>query len=582
MSIVAARLRTKIKFILQSTCFALGIITARLMYLQINLTDYFSRKSKQNFERVHKIQPMRGNIIDCNGILLATNRPVTDLYWQGSGNSNLSPEQEKTLKLISTILNKPWATDSELRSTLHHAERYHQTIPLAKDLLFDQVSKCSELFPINKNIVLSSSFQRFYPYKSYASHILGYLGDINVCMHGKMGLEMLFEEQLKGEYGISLRTINSFGKKLLEKELKQTAAGSTVQTTIDINLQQIIEDVFPQEYNGTIIVMDPEDGAIRAILSHPAFDPSLFLGSISIEEWNELQEKQPFLNRAFNAAYPPGSIFKLVTVSAALEHGIITPESTLTCKGYIYFRKRRYLCNRRYGHGAITTAQAVAKSCNILFYEIGKRIDIDIIAAYAQLFGLGKKTGIIFREKEGLIPTSTWKLKTKGERWWTGETLSVSIGQSFLLVTPIQIARMVSSIFTQQLMTPRILITEPIQKRPLKLKPETLKFLRHSMRAVVTEGTGHRVSKVKDIKIYAKTSTAQVTGLQKHHVDQSHLEHGWFVAYFRYKDYKPLTIVILIEHAGSSRLPTMTAKNFLIHYRELMDAKTTSINKDQK
>ena len=196
---------------------------------------------------------------------------------------------------------------------------------------------------------------------------------------------------------------------------------------------------------------------------------------------------------------------------------------------------------------------------------------VDQIAHYARLFGLGEKTGIIFHEKEGLVPTSTWKLETKGERWWPGETLSVAIGQSFLAVTPIQIARMISSIFTASLTKPRILIDEPIQQQPLNLKPETLEFLQESMRAVVTKGTGHRVSHVKNIEIYAKTSTAQVSGLQKRNLDTSYLEHGWFVAYFRYKEYKPLTLVILIEHTGSSRVPTITAKNFLIAYKKVMD-----------
>jgi len=442
---------------------------------------------------------------------------------------------------------------------------------LASDISFEQLSKLEELFPHHKNIVLSIRFTRHYPYQSYASHILGYLGDINVSMRGKMGLEMLFEDRLKGEHGITMRTINSLGKKLAEKEVKHSLSGNTIQTTLDVSIQKIVEEIFPPEHAGTMIVMDPQDGAIKALVSRPTFDPTLFLGPISYDNWNELQEKQPFLNRAFNAAYPPGSIFKLVTISAALEKGIIEPNSKLTCKGFLHFGKRRYWCCRRYGHGELTTGQALAKSCNILFYEIGKKMDVDDIAHYAQLFGLGEKTGIIFPEKDGLVPTRLWKRETKGESWWAGETLSVAIGQSFLLTTPVQIAQMISSIFTQSLITPRILINEPIQKKPLELKPETIDFLQKSMRAVVTRGTGQRVSTVKDIEIYAKTSTAQVSGLQKRNLDKSHLEHAWFVAYFKYKDHKPLTIVVMIEHAGSSRFPTITAKNFLIHYKKFMD-----------
>jgi len=565
-------LKQKMKRILRVSLFALGIILTRLIYLQINLSDYFSIKSKKNFQRTAKIQPLRGNILDCKNRMLATNRPVTDLYWQGTGNRRLSQAQKNILEQITSIID---INDKEkLPATIRNAERYHKQTPLFFDLTFDQISKLEELFPNNKNITLQTRFARYYPYKSYASHILGYLGDINIAMRGKMGLELLFQEQLQGEHGIVLRTINSLGKKLAEHEIKESLVGNNIQTTLDINLQHICEEVFPQNYSGTMIVMNPHDGAIKAIISRPSFDPSLFLAPISLKEWHAMQEKKPFINRAFNATYPPGSIFKLIVVSAALEQGVIKPESTWNCEGSLVFGKRKYWCHRRYGHGEINTAQAVAKSCNILFYEIGKRMDIDQIAHYAGLFGLGEKTGIIFSEKKGIIPTRLWKEETIGERWWAGETLSIAIGQSFLTVTPIQIACMISSIFTHSLTTPRMLKDEPIQKRPLNIKHETLEFLQNSMAAVVTKGTGQRVSRVKDIKIYAKTSTAQVSSLKKRNIDNTHLEHGWFVAYFKYKEHKPLTIIILIEHAGSSRMPTMAAKHFLIRYKKYKDALT--------
>ncbi len=569
MSSPKKTLHTNIKSVTQAMLLALGIITTRLIYLQVKLSDYFSYKSIKNFQRILKTPPIRGNIVDRNGLLLATNRPATDLYWQGSGNKRLNREQTEKVESLTSILNSEQTND--LYNSIVQAERRHQQILLSTDLSFDQISKIEERFPQDKNIILITRYARYYPYKTYASHILGYLGTINMVMRGKMGLEMLLENQLKGEYGEVLKTINSLGIKLSEQEIKKSFQGNVIQTTIDISLQQICEEVFPKEYDGAMIILDPHDGSIQALVSRPSFDPTLFLHPISIENWNKLQEKKPFINRVFNATYPPGSIFKLIVVSAALEQGIITPRSTWKCNGFINFGKRKYWCNRRYGHGVINTYQAVAKSCNILFYEIGKKIDIDIIADYAKLFGLGKKTGVMFKEQKGIIPSKAWKLETIGEQWWPGETLSVSIGQSFLSVTPIQIAQMVSAVFSKTLITPRILMNEPIQCRELDIKSETLDFLQRSMRAVVTKGTGQRVSQVKNIEIYAKTSTAQVSSLNKRHLDKTHLEHGWFVAYFRYKDYAPLTTVILIEHAGSSRLPTITAKNFLIRYKQYKD-----------
>ena len=223
------------------------------------------------------------------------------------------------------------------------------------------------------------------------------------------------------------------------------------------------------------------------------------------------------------------------------------------------------------GHGLLNIEQSLAHSCNILFYETGKKISIDLLANYAHRFGLGEKTNIMFAEKEGLVPSTAWKRRVKNERWWPGETLSVAIGQSYLLATPVQIARMISSIFTGQLVTPRVLMNEPINKQPLAISLETRKFLQQSMQKVVHQGTGQKVKTIKDIKIYAKTSTAQTSSLEKRDWGTEYMEHGWFVAYFSYKDYKPLTLVILVEHASTSRVPAGIAADFLREYKKLMD-----------
>jgi len=181
------------------------------------------------------------------------------------------------------------------------------------------------------------------------------------------------------------------------------------------------------------------------------------------------------------------------------------------------------------------------------------------------------KIGILFSENSGLVPSKEWKQENKGEQWWPGETLSVSIGQSFLLVTPIQVARMIGSIFTGYLVSPRILFDEQITKQPLEIYPETITFLKESMKSVVTRGTGRKVSKITDIEIYAKTSTAQTSNFGKRTLNPAYLEHGWFVGHFQYKNHPPLVIVILVEHIGTAQVPTNMAKNFLIEYKKLMD-----------
>jgi len=216
-----------------------------------------------------------------------------------------------------------------------------------------------------------------------------------------MGLEKMFEDTLKGKTGSMLKIINSFGKQLSETITDHALSGNDIKTNLHIDLQQISEKIFPVDEAGTLIIMNPIDGAILSVVSRPSFDPNIFLNPIMKNDWENLKKNNPFLNRAFNGCYPPGSIFKLVTASAALENDLIDINDTWDCKGYVTFGGRKYLCHKRDGHGLLTVSQSLEQSCNIVFYDIGKEIDIDILADYASRFGLGEKTNIIFPEKKG-------------------------------------------------------------------------------------------------------------------------------------------------------------------------------------
>ncbi len=556
----------KVRIIIYWVVLALFIIIGRLFYLQIIQMDVFFLRGVKNFLKNEPIAPPRGNILDCNGILLATNRPVTTLYWKGSGNKTISPKQAPIMQQLALLLELPVEKIME-------AEKNGSTVIIASDVTFSQLSKIIELFPNNPNIIISNHFKRYYPYQKMASHILGHLSSLNTLEPiGKMGLEKIVHDQLQGKQGKLIKTINSLGVKIKENKITAALAGQNIITTLDINLQQIAESLFPAEYNGAFILMDPESGALKALLSRPNFDPSIFLDPIPVNEWNTLKEKNIFLNRAFYACYPPASIFKLITTSAALEHNIISMHDHLYCPGYFRFKGRYYYCDRRSGHGQLSTKDALAKSCNILFYQIATKMPIDILADYAFRFGLGQKLNIMFPEQEGLVPTTRWKRQEKGEPWWPGETLSCSIGQSYLQATPIQIACIISSIFQGYLVRPRILEHEPVTIKPLNILFATRKFLQKSMKSVVRIGTGREVSHIEDITVFAKTGTAQVTELSKQKSDSYFtLPHAWFVAYFNYKDHKPLTLVILLEHARNTQPAKRLAKNFLMHYRLYMN-----------
>lgn len=557
----------KLKYILISSFLAVFIIACQLFNLQINKMLKFFNLSRSNFLRYEKIAPPRGNIIDCNNELLATNRPITNIYWQGSGTKKLDPEKINIIKKIKELLE----FDDLFLEKIINTEKNGSRILLINDANIDQISKIVELFSAIDNIVISKSFRRFYPHNNMACHVLGYLSFVGLDSIGRMGLEMLFEESLKGQPGQILKTINSTGKKLNEKEISNSLIGYTIKTTLDINLQKIAETVFPEDESGALIIMDPEDGSLKTILSKPNFNPNMFLNTINNDEWHKIQSNQALLNRALNACYPPASIFKLVTIATALDKKIITTESNWYCTGKINFAKRDYHCNNLQGHGTVNTEQALKYSCNIPLYEIAKKVKIDLLAEYANYFGLGLKTEIIFPEKSGLIPTQNWKKTILKQPWWPGETLSATIGQSYLLVTPIQIACMISGICQGYLVKPKILETEETIKRPIHISPEILLFLKQSMKSVIKGGTGKKLSRLKNIEIYAKSGTAQTSDLSKRDLGKKFAEHGWFVANFNYKDEKPLTMIILIENVGSSRFSIEVALNFLKKYCELFD-----------
>ena len=528
MDIFSRSLSSRLPLVIVSLCSALFLMVVYLFHLQVNLMPNFLRLGKKNFLRSEKIASPRGNIIDRNGNLLATNRPVTGIYWQGTGNKVLTPEQKNIIDELKNL----GISINDLEKDLAYAEKKAQLFCLLYDAPFEQLSRVVEKFPQHANIFIHTHFQRHYPYKSLASHIVGYLSNSGLDTNGCMGLEHLFDKALKGKPGQRLKTINSLGCHLESQELKKALTGSTIATTLDLRLQLIAEELFPAEHSGAFIILDPQSGDIEALVSRPDFDPNIFLGQLAGEQWDMLQEKKCFINRAFNACYPPASLFKLVTLSAALETKIIDQTTSWYCGGHITFAGRDYHCARQDGHGAITTPLALAKSCNIPFFDIAKKIKIDTLADYAQRLGLGVKTSVLFPERSGLIPTCQWKRTVKKEPWWPGETLSAAIGQSYTLVTPLQVACMISALCEGYLVRPRILMVETIIKQPVQLQQETLQFVKKCMNEVITMGSAKKLANLKNFTLFGKSGTAQTSDLSKRDLGKQFVEHGWFAAYF--------------------------------------------------
>ena len=564
--------RQQLNYIALGTIAGLCIIFARLLFLQVYHHQILARQGEKNFTRIKQIDPLRGNIVDCNGNLLATNRPVLNIDWIGTGNHKLSPAQRKIITNIEQVLQKYGHTMLIEVGKINRAEKFSTSTRLASDVSMQALSEISEQCADSSNISISKKFQRFYPEKNLACHILGYLGDLDDQMQstGKMGLELICNDLLKGKHGSMSQIINSFGKNLAMSTLANSQSGQNLNLTLDIRLQKIAESLMPQDHAGAFILLNPKDGALKALISNPGFDPSIFLKPILTEDWKALQEKRPFINRAFNASYPPASIFKLVTFSAALEQGVIAPESKFYCKGYTTFKDRKYYCNKRLGHGLLDIKDNLKHSCNVACFELAQKMSIDTIADYAYRFGLGEKTNSIFPEKSGIVPSNEWKRAVKGEPWWKGETLSAAIGQSFLMVTPIQIACMIGSIFKGYLVKPRILQDDEIEITPLTIKTSTREFLQESMKAAIDTGTARSMSRLKNIAIYAKTGTAQTKSRSGDIKEMQTDCHAWCVLYFAYQDHDPLVMTILIENAGGSAVAVALAQKFLAQYMKLM------------
>ncbi|MCF7899446.1 hypothetical protein K9L05_02225 [Candidatus Babeliales bacterium] len=545
------------------------IIIIRLFYLQIYQNEELYTLSQKNYLRTQVILPQRGNLVDCNGILLASNRPVFDLYWQGTGKWDLSCLD--CLKKIENIFCIDFNKDSKI-NMIKSASLSSKRFLLKPDITFEELCRISEQCSNYTNLLVKNSFKRVYPYKNMASHVLGYLGQESQDFSkiGLYGLEKIFQEDLKGEAGCILSTINSKGTTIDQKIINNPRPGKNIALTLDFNLQKISQDLFNSDQSGAFLVMNPQNGDIKVLLSYPDFDPNIFLGPVSQQDWiGKLSYNNPLHNRVTNAAYPPASLYKLVTFTAGLEEGIIDSDSKFLCNGYIKFAGRKYHCIRHWGHGRVGVRDAIAYSCNVPCFEIAKEIKINCLASYAYKFGLGDQTGFLLPEKTGLVPTFEWKVGVKGEPWYKGETLSASIGQSFNLVTPLQMARMFTSIFTGYLVKPRILVDSDIEKEDLEISENTLKILKEGTRLTVLQGSAKKLGSLKDFVIHAKTGTAQTASLTRKRDSKNLYEHAWIACYFQYKDDDPLVIIVLVENVGFSEPAREIAYKFLTGYKNL-------------
>ena len=305
--------------------------------------------------------------------------------------------------------------------------------------------------------------QRHYVHKDFAAHLIGYLGEISESqlntgnfpenkpgdLVGKFGVEGRWQKLLSGFRGGEQVEVDAAGRRLRVLSRKPPAPGSNVYLTIDKDLQLMAEKALVNK-KGAIVAMNPSNGEILALASSPTYDPNVFISGIDRSEWLRIasSREHPLQNRAIAGQYPPGSVFKIVVALAGLEEGLVNPQEEVSCTGGFTVGSYTHRCWKKGGHGGVNFHRALVESCDVYFYKLGRRLGVDRIAHYANMCGLGMKTDFdLGAEKEGLIPTSKWKLKRFGEPWQAGETVSVAIGQSYVLVTPLQMARLIGAVF---------------------------------------------------------------------------------------------------------------------------------------
>lgn len=542
--------------------FGFLIILLRLWQLQLLQGDELRKTSESNRLRIVRVSAPRGIIFDRNGIPLVKNTP----YFCAS----IIPEEfnPDNIPSLAMVLHLP---EDELREKINRkAQSPFTPVRLKEGLSDNEVGYIEARRSDFPGLFIDVEVSREYLYGGIGAHVIGYLGKLTPLQSkdpefkdvapdafiGQLGVEKLYDKSLRGTPGQRIIEVDAIGREI--RLLKETppVKGSDLSLSIDIALQKAAEDAF-EDRTGALVALKSDTGEILGIVSSPSFDPNSFATGISSDEWNAIMndKKVPMLNRAIQSQYPPGSTFKVMTAIAALEEGAIDASTKADCKGGINYGKWHFGCWNKTGHGVLSLHRAIVESCDVFFYEAGKKVGFDNIYKYATMFGLGERTGIPFgRERKGLIPNSRWKQETKKAAWFLGETFINSIGQGYVSTTPVQMAVMINAVTNGgYVYRPSILKgSEPVLIRKAAVSPETLQTVKEAMQGVVNEpgGTG-AAARSNTILIGGKTGTAQVVGLNKgpKYLGENLRDHAWFIA-FAPVDKPQVALSVLVEHGG--------------------------------
>jgi len=552
---------------------AISALLGRAAWLQVAQYEHFQALAEKNRIRTQTLPPERGRIFDRHGHVLADNI----LSYQVELIREDVLDLDATLDLLADVLALDTEQTGQIRERLRRSRSFDPVLVKA-GLDEREMAELARYRPWLPGVEVVPRLTRVYPYKHLLSHVVGYVGRINAEERaridpanyrrtdfiGKTGIERYYEDRLHGQAGFRRVEVDAFGRVLRVLEEQQPVPGEDLVLSLDIGLQGLADAVLG-DFNGAVVAIDPRDGAVRALVSKPGFDPNLFVGGISNRDYQALLNDldRPLFNRAVTATYPPGSTIKMLMGLAGLDMDLIEADRRFFAGPYFSIpgHSHRYRDWRRYGHGWVDLDKSIAQSVDVFFYDLAYRMGIDEMHRYLTDFGLGVRTGIdLPGESRGLVPSRQWKRATRGEPWYPGETVIAGIGQGYMLGTALQLAQMTVTLANRgERFRPWLLADHAQSEPPFQAQAEghwdaVLEGMLHVVHS--SYGTARHVGEGAPYRMAGKTGTAQVFSLgQDEEYDVDTLEkrlrdHALFVGYAPYEEPK-IAVSVIVENGGS-------------------------------
>ncbi len=553
------------------------VFSARFYYLQIYKGEQYRNFSRDNILRTIQLPAPRGRILDRNGKKIVYNRPSFSIY---AFPNEIDDPLELSEKLSKAVEIQQEKLTEKLTKITNRRSFY--PVLIASDISWEELLRFERNKPELKGLILELGYKRHYPNGDLAAPLLGYLGfatedeikpDKRISpqtLLGKTGVEKAFDDEIRGTRGLKSVTVDAHGKIVsnsffptaTSRKARKMLPGKDIYLTIDLDVQKVAEKALGEE-RGSIIVMDVRNGEILAMVSHPNYSLEKVSGRISQDMWKKFEQEKssPFLNRATQGIYPPGSVLKIVTALALLKEKIADPTVPVQCPGYFILNQKRFNCWRKEGHGPTDLKKALAESCDVYFYKRSLQLGAQKLHNYIEKFGFGKKTDIVLPEKTGINPSPSWKRKNLKKPWYLGETLIMSIGQGYLTTTPIQISVMTAAVANGGKLVKPVLRKEHQTESTTKpttmvegLDEKSLSFLKDSLYRAVNgyRGTG-ALARSNKVSISGKTGTAQVVSSSIKSKEKRFMDHALFTSYAP-SDSPEISVTIVVENGGSGGL----------------------------